>query len=221
MPRTSPYPTAEACGSLRLDINQVMDRVAEERRAGAAGMLEFGQRMGWARCGEAEPWAWVEVHVEAHQDHASATLRFDIDHISRPTGPQVQRIGIVSVRCGFGGLRWHWVCPATGRNVRYLYLPNGGTQFLSRAAYKLRWQTTCSTKLAKSHLRLARIAKKLGAEYRGFSHEPPPRPKWMRWWTYERLAAEWRAAAGRHDGIWYAGAAQTLRRIKEPATGEA
>jgi hypothetical protein len=219
MPRPSPYPTAEACGSLRLDINLVMRRVADARRQGVEGMVAVEQRMGWARRGEDEPWAWVNVLVEAWPDSADATLRFDIDHVSRSTGPQVQRVGIASVPCNYGGVRWHWVCPATGRHVRGLYLPNGGTRFLSRAAYKLRWLTTCSTKLAKSHIRLERIAKKLGAEYRGFTHEPPPRPKWMRWWTYERLAAEWRAAAARHDAVWYAGAERTLARIEEQATG--
>jgi hypothetical protein len=116
----------------------------------------------------------------------------------------VQRVELTRLACGFGRGQWFWLCPATGRRVRLLYLPNGGTRFLSRAAYGLRWLTTCSTPLAKSHMRLARIAKKLGAEYRGFTREPPPRPKWMRWWTYERLAAEWRAASGEHDAVWYA-----------------
>jgi hypothetical protein len=93
-----------------------------------------------------------------------------------------------------------------------LALPCGGARSLSRYAYKLRWATTCSTDLEKSHMRLARLAAKLGAEYAGFTREPPPRPRQMRWWTYERLAAQWEAAAARHDGAWLAGVGRTLRR---------
>jgi hypothetical protein len=179
MPRASPYPTAEGCGSLVLDINRVMRPVRDARRAGASPAVEH--RMHWTRRSEAEPWATVDIAVLAHQDPAVVVLKFDIDHLTRPTGPQVQRVRIVSEPCGFGGVRWYWLRPATGRRVRTLFLPNGGTRFLSRDAYKLRWLTTCSTPLAKSHMRLARIAKKLDAEYRSFSRTPPPRLKWMRW----------------------------------------
>jgi hypothetical protein len=31
--------------------------------------------------------------------------------------------------------------------------------------------------------------------------------------TYDRLAAEWEAAAGRHDAAWLAGVGRTLRRV--------
>jgi hypothetical protein len=211
MPRTSPNPTDVGCGSLVLDINRVMRPVMEARRKGAEGAWAVGQRIGWTAAGEDEPWAEVDILVEAQPDRADAILRYDIDQASRPTGPQVQRIRIVGEPCHFGGVQWFWICPATGRRVRNLYLPNGGALFLSRDAYKLRWLTTCSTELEKSHMRMARIAKKLGAEYQGFSRTPPPRPKWMRWWTYDRLVAEWEAAAGRHDAVWYSGAERRLR----------
>jgi hypothetical protein len=92
MPRTSPHPTAEGCGSLVLDINPVMRRVTEARRAGAEGAVEV--RRNWTDAGEDEPWAEVDILVEAQADRADAILRYDIDHISRPTGPQVQRVRI-------------------------------------------------------------------------------------------------------------------------------
>jgi hypothetical protein len=77
---------------------------------------------------------------------------YDIAHVSRSTGPQVQRVAIVGEPCHFGGAQWFWLCPATGRRVRNLYLPNGGTRFLSRDAYSLRWPTTCSTAGEEPHL---------------------------------------------------------------------
>jgi hypothetical protein len=216
MPRTSPYPTAEGCQSLALDINAVMRPAAAARRRAEAegGAMVIGGRQTWTRGGA--PWAWVDIAVQLAPGPApvaDATLRYSADHADHPTGRRVQRVAVATVPCHFGGVRWHWICPETGRNVRYLYLPNGGTRFLSRGAYKLRWASTCATALEKSHMRLARLAAKLGAEYQGFTREPPPKPKWMRWATYDRLAAEWEAAAGRHDTAWLAGARRTLARV--------
>jgi hypothetical protein len=225
MPRTSPYPTAEGCQSLVLNINEIMRPAAAarrdaRRRAEAEGTpepaLELGARTRWRRRGSAQPWAWAEIAVRVEpgpEPVASATLRYSADHYDRPTGLRVQRVAVASVPCHLGGVRWLWICPATGRHVRHLYLPCGGVQFLSRAAYRLRWASTCATALDRSHRRLARLAAKLGGEYQGFTHQPPDKPPWMRWRTYERLAAQWEAAAGRHDAAWMAGAGRTLRRF--------
>jgi hypothetical protein len=225
MPRTSPHPTAEACQSLALDINEIMRPAAAarrdaRRRAEAEGTpepaLELGARTRWRRRGSAQLWAWTEIAVRVEPGPApvaSATLRYSADHIDHPTGRRTQRVAVAAVPCHLGGVRWHWICPETGRHVRFLYLPNGGTRFLSRAAYKLRWASTCCTRLDRSHRRLARIAKKLGTEYQGFTYAPPDKPPWMRWRTYDRLAAAWEAAAGRHDAAWMAGAGRTLRRF--------
>jgi hypothetical protein len=172
-------------------------------RAGAVA-----QRLRWS-----EPRGVVDVAILLDQTPPVAVLSYEVDHVGRPTGPRVQRVDLVPVPWGFGGVRWHWVCPETGRLARKLYLPAGATRFLSRHAYGFTWRTHHTSPLARSHARLARIAKKLGAEYRAFTKEPPPRPKWMRWWTYERLVAEWEAAAGRHDAVWCAGAERILRRI--------
>jgi hypothetical protein len=217
MPRTSPHPTAEGCQSLALDINEVMRQAAGARRQAETegDAVVLGMRMRWVRRSGA-PWAWVDVTVRVEPGPApvaNAILHYSADHYDRPTGLREQQVAIASVPCRFGGVRWHWICPETGRHVRFLHLPNGGTRFLSRGAYKLRWASTCATPLERSHRRLARLAAKLGDEYQGFTHAPPDKPKWMRWATYARLAAAWEAAAGRHDAAWLAGAGRTLRGL--------
>jgi hypothetical protein len=220
MPRTSPHPTTEACQALPLDTNAVMHPAAaalrDARRRGAEGAVEVGLRTSWTGRGAAAPWAWVDIAVRLDQGPAPGAdvlLHYAADHADHPTGRRVQRVAVAAVPCHFGGVRWAWICPATGRNARFLYLPCGGTRFLSRRAYRLRWASTCSTPLEKSHLRLRRLARKLDGEYQGFTYEPPPKPKRMRWATYDRLAAAWEAAARRHDAAWSAGARRTLRRL--------
>jgi hypothetical protein len=174
MPRTSPHPTTEGCQALALDINAVMAAAAaalrDARQRGAEdGAVEIGGRLRWTRPGAAKPWAWVEIAVRLDQGPAPVAdvlLHYDADHAGYPTGRRVQRATAVAVPCHFGGMRWYWICPATGRHVWHLYLPNGGTRFLSRGAYRLRWASTCATPLDRSHMRMARIAAKLAPSTR-------------------------------------------------------
>lgn len=47
------------------------------------------------------------------------------------------RIRLVSTVPTYGGRRWWFQCPRTGRRTTKLYLPNGGWHFRSRQAYGL------------------------------------------------------------------------------------
>ena len=70
--------------------------------------------------------------------------------------------------------------------------------------------------MARSHGRLARLHHRLGGTYDHCDQPLPPRPKWMRRRTYDRLRAQWLAALERHDDIWMAGAERMLMRGAEP-----
>ena len=79
--------------------------------------------------------------------HLPATgLRYDVEHFSMRTGSQHYPVSMVTTPCRFGGSRWWWVCPATGRRVGKLYLPNGGARVLSRGlgAYQLAYWLSCA-----------------------------------------------------------------------------
>ena len=41
----------------------------------------------------------------------------------------------------------------------------------------------------------------------------PPKPKWMRWKTYERKVEQWEAADTRADNAWARGALRLFARI--------
>ena len=211
--------TVEGCRSLVLDINRVMGPVANALRgrelASDAEVRLGPSRLRWARHGEAEPWAEVEVALTLHREHAVAALRFDIEHWSNRTGPQAQRVDITSTPCRFGGRRWWWLCPRTGRRCGKLYLPNGGTLFLSRGrgAYPLAYASQNGSPMDRSHARQRRLYARLGGEYEYSEQPPPPRPKGMRRATYERTVNQIFQAMERHDEIFMAGAARFIGRV--------
>ncbi|MPZ32630.1 MAG: hypothetical protein GEV13_16805 [Rhodospirillales bacterium] len=52
----------------------------------------------------------------------------DLQHRQRRPGggPIAYRVGALSTAQPFGGVRWWFLCPATGRRVAKLWLPQGG-----------------------------------------------------------------------------------------------
>lgn len=216
--------TVEGCLSLVLDINRIMRPVVRATRGNGrsdgAGVRANSMRFSWTRHTEVEPWAEVSVSLLMHQDEGTATLHFDVAHWSRRTGPRVQRVQIVSTPCRFGGRRWWWLCPATGRRCAKLYLPNGGTLFLSRGpgAYRLAYASQSASAMDRSHNRLARLKRKMGQES-GYSTDPlPPRRKWMRTKTYARLVEECEDAQYLQDRIFLAGATRLLGQLERSQT---
>ncbi len=145
---------------------------------------------------KSEPWAMIEVQLELRADSGTAWLRYDLDHATRPTGPQHYPVSMVATPCRFGGQRWWWICPATHRRVAKLYLPNGGDKFLSRgrAAYRLAYASQREEPTDRMHRRSRKLYAKLGADYDGNCGSLPEKPKGMHWRTYEaicdRLAVE-------------------------------
>jgi hypothetical protein len=87
----------------------------------------------------------------------------------------------------FGGRRWWFICPRTGRRAAKLHLPNGAFTFASRQAYRLAY--ACQREPA--HDRALRSAFKLRAKLGGDGGigDYIPKPKWMRWRTYDRAMA--------------------------------
>jgi hypothetical protein len=92
----------------------------------------------------------------------------------------------------FGGRRWWFVCPRTGRRAAKLYLPKGAFTFASRLAYRLAYRSQRET----THDRALRRAFKLRGKLEGLGGigDYIPKPKWMRWPTYERRLEEVAAA---------------------------
>jgi hypothetical protein len=88
----------------------------------------------------------------------------------------------------FGGRRWWFICPRTGTRATKLYLPNGAFTFASRQAYRLAYRSQREAPHDRALRRAFKLRGKLGAD--GGIGDYVPKPKWMRWPTYDRKLAE-------------------------------
>ena len=91
----------------------------------------------------------------------------------------------------YGGQRWWFLCPRTARRTTKLYLPNGGWHFWSRQAYNLGYACQREDRFGRLQRRAAMLNRGLGGEGWATWSDPPPKPKWMRWRTYERKYQRW------------------------------
>jgi hypothetical protein len=84
----------------------------------------------------------------------------------------------------FGGVRWWFICPITRDRVSKLHLPDGAFSFASRRAYQLGYRSQRETLRDRASSRTFKLRNRLGG--RGGIGCPIPKPKWMRWRTYDR-----------------------------------
>ena len=115
-------------------------------------------------------------------------------NLSYRLGPEERhvdcRIRLTTTTPYFGGIRWWFRCPLSGRRVRKLYLVWGCDYFASRAALGLAYASTRE----QPHERLLRRRQKIQERLGGTGSEDElnclPKPKWMRWKTFNRLMQE-------------------------------
>jgi hypothetical protein len=96
--------------------------------------------------------------------------------------------------CNLGGSRAWFICPAVGcgRRVAILY---GGGIFACRHCYRLAYASAREDVGDRAARRADRLRTRLGWEP-GILNGEGSKPKWMRWRTFERLAAVHDACVG-------------------------
>ena len=101
---------------------------------------------------------------------------------------------IVRTPCNLGGSRAWFICPAVGcgRRVAILY---GGGIFACRRCYRLAYASSREDACDRATRRADRLRARLDWEP-GILNGGGEKPKWMRWRTFERLAAEHNAFVG-------------------------
>jgi hypothetical protein len=128
-----------------------------------------------------------------------------------------QRVAIHGTPCRFGGERPWFLCNVwaggvyCGRRVAKLY--GVGRLFACRHCYRLGYAVQRGGPMDRAHHRLACLHRKLDADYHGPDGIPPPKPKWMRWQTYSRIAADIEASEEHLDQVFTIGAQRILARI--------
>ena len=100
-----------------------------------------------------------------------------------------QLITLVSCPRHFGGRQWYFVCPVTERRASVLWMPPGAKEFRSRQAWgwKVAYRTQFLSVYDRGHAGKAKIKSRLIGGLDPDDWELPPKPKWMRWRTYNRL----------------------------------
>jgi hypothetical protein len=84
----------------------------------------------------------------------------------------------------FGGRRWWWVCPRRGDLVSKLYKPNGRDRFASRKAHNIAYRSQRQSPHDRALGRAFDRRRQLGST--GASGDYIPKPKGMRWATFDR-----------------------------------
>ena len=105
----------------------------------------------------------------------------------------------------FGGRRWWFICPRTGRRAAKLYLPNGAFTFASRQAYRLAYACQREPAHDRALRRAFKLRGKLGAEG-GRTRQAQPRC---------RRSRRSRCRAQRYPSLPPPDSPASLRRRKE------
>jgi hypothetical protein len=124
--------------------------------------------------------------------YVAGSMKWTLTSTARSTGAKVERdyrVPLETNRPNYGGLRWRFVCPLSGRRARVLYLPgSGGSVFVNRQAWRLACQSQRQGVEDRAVERSLKASKRLGVEDRNMLEMPHcPRTKWMRQRTHRRL----------------------------------
>jgi hypothetical protein len=170
-----------------------------------------GIRPGVAGTGKLTWSNGFEVSVGVETINGDVRLILEHEHRSsrEPVGTVRYCVDLTETRPYFGGRRWWFYCPRSGRRVGRLYLPLGGFRFWSRRAYALAYQCQRESYLDRAMRKARKLRRRLGGDGNDYTC-PPPKPKRMRQRTYDRLWERWSAAAERADYVF---SVEALRRF--------
>jgi hypothetical protein len=99
-----------------------------------------------------------------------------------------QEIALTSRPRHFGGKQWYFLCPRTNRSVSVLWRPPGARWFASRQAWgrQVAYESQFQDATGRAHHGKQRIKARLIGSLDPDEWDLPPKPKWMRWKTYNR-----------------------------------
>jgi hypothetical protein len=111
----------------------------------------------------------------------------------------------------FGGYQWHFVCPVMNRYSSVLWMPPGATRFCSRQAWgrQVAYASQFADPDNRAHIGQAKIKSRLIANLDPDEWDLPPKPKWMRWNTYNRYVDRYDA----YEAILDSGIAELMAKL--------
>jgi hypothetical protein len=123
----------------------------------------------------------ASAELTAHMSPHEGLLRIQIDDAE-------QKIFLTPRPRNFCGHQWYFVCPVTNRCCSVLWMPPGATRFSSRQAWgrQVAYSSQFLDRDNRAHRGKAKIKQRLIGDRDPDEWELPPKPKWMRWRTYNR-----------------------------------
>jgi len=163
-------------------------RTLDVRRWARAGVLRPGYWGGWQWTRDGETLASIKMRTE----HDRVVLIYKHRSGGAEWKDEQYPVRIVRTACHLGGSRPWFICPALGcgRRVAILYC---GSIFACRRCHQLAYASAREDAGGRATRRADRLRVRLGWEP-GILNGEGGKPKWMRWRTFERLAA-------RHDDL--------------------
>ena len=120
-------------------------------------------------------------------------LRIRVGHLDQPVALSSldQRVELSSQPRRYGGQQWYFVCPANGRLASVLWKPPGAERFCSRQAWggQVAYSSQFKDATQRAHQGTAKVKARLIADQDPDAWDLPPKPKWMRWSTYNTYVA--------------------------------
>jgi hypothetical protein len=136
------------------------------------------------------------THASGETATADIKLREHGGWLELSHGGGQQTFSLVSSPRHFGGLQWYAVCPRTRRRVRVLFRPLGATYFGSRHAWgrSAAYASQFLDPIGRAWRTKAKVKARLIGDEDPDEWDLPPKPKGMRWKTYEKWEAKFDAA---------------------------
>ena len=122
-----------------------------------------------------------------------------------------QTITLVPKPRHFGGYQWYFVCPVLNRDASVLWMPPGANRFCSRQAWgrRVAYASQFLDPDNRAHRGKAKIKARLIADLDPDEWELPPKPKWMRWRTYNGYVERYDA----YEAILDSGIAELMAKF--------
>ena len=116
----------------------------------------------------------------------------------------------------FGGRQWFFMCPHLHSRATVLWMPPGAHSFACRERWgrQVAYASQFKDRIARGHQGAAKVKARL-CSIGGFNPdewELPPKPKWMRWKTYNRMVERF----DRYEGMVEEGLLEAVIRLGVP-----
>jgi hypothetical protein len=157
-------------------------------------LLKMGLLMPSARTMGELRWTWGATGREIASMGCQSQLGKDSGYVrlywtstnlwTGETCERENRIALTTKAQPFGGRRWFFICPHTGRTATKLHLPSGASTFACREAYRLGYRSQRETPHDRSFSRAFTLREKIGGK--GGIGDYIGKPKGMHWRTFER-----------------------------------